>query len=154
MMNRTMAWPLGLLLSVPPVLAAPVPGATPQATPFVAQSAFTTQVVQREPVDNITRLSMSANRIYYFADLRNLGGQTVTLRWEYRGHVVSQMPFKVGGPRWRVYSLKTLKPSQAGEWKASVVNADGVTLAVNTFEYMPGPGAPSGTAPTQVNQQK
>jgi len=123
----------------------------------VAQSTFTTNVVQREPVDNITTLSTSANRVYYFADLRNMTGQTVTQRWEYKGHVVSQMPFKVGGPRWRVYSLQTLKPSLAGEWKASVVNAAGVTLAVNTFDYTPVPTATSGksgAAAAQVNQQK
>lgn len=123
---------------------------------YVARSAFTTRVVGREPVDNITTLTTGANHIYYFADVRNLTGQAVTQEWDYGGHVVSRISFPVGGPRWRVYSEQILAPAQTGEWKASVIDSAGVTLAVNTFDYVPATslrGTPASGPPTQMHQQ-
>lgn len=124
---------------------------------YVARSVFTTRVVGREPVDNITTLTTGANRVYYFADVRNLSGQTVTQEWAYDGRVVSRISFPVAGPRWRVYSEETLAPSQTGEWKASVIDSAGVTLAVNTFDYVPAaspPGTPVSGPPAQVHKQQ
>ncbi|MHB1950362.1 MAG: DUF2914 domain-containing protein [Acidiferrobacteraceae bacterium] len=121
--------------------------------PYVARSAFTTRVVAREPVDNITTITTGANRIYYFADVRNLAGQTVTQTWVYRGQVMSRVSFPVRGPRWRVYSEETLLPSQTGEWKASVTDSAGVTLAVNTFDYVAASARASGPAAQMHKQQ-
>lgn len=133
-------------LAVLPALVAAAP-----PTPYVAQAVFTHAVVHHEPVDSITRLSGGANQIYYFTDLRNMAGQTVTQRWTYHGRVMSQMFFQVQGPRWRVYSRAKLTPAQPGVWQASVINGAGLTLAVNTLLYQPQP-ARSG-APPQMHQQ-
>ena len=148
-----------LLIALPLLsMSAPAAGAAARPErPYVARAVFTTGIVKREPVDDITTLTTDANHVYYFADVRNMAGQTVIQRWEYRGHIVSQVSFPVGGARWRVYSLKTLKPSQTGEWEASVLTRAGVTLAVNTFDYVrahaKGAGASSG-APPQVHEQQ
>ena len=115
-----------------PANSAPVPLIAGQVT----RAVFTSNVKNHEPVDNISTLSNDITRICYFTEIRGMAGQTVVHRWEYKGKVLLEMPFKVGSSRWRAYSVKTLDPSWLGEWKASVVDASGSSLSVNTFTYM------------------
>ncbi len=101
----------------------------------VTQAVFTTGIQNLEPVNNISTLTNNHRHIYFFTVLSHMTGQTITHRWVYEGKVMAEVKFKVGGPRWRVYSRKTLDPAWLGEWQASVVDASGVTLGVSTFEY-------------------
>lgn len=102
----------------------------------VTRAQFTSDVRDHEPVDNISTLDNDKTRICYFTEIRGMAGQTVTHRWEYKGKVLLEVPIKVGSSDWRAYSFKTLEPSWLGEWKASVVDATGSSLSVNTFTYM------------------
>jgi hypothetical protein len=115
----------------------------PKPTGTVARSAFTTGIKDREPVDSITTLTNDHNKVYFFTELKDLAGETVTHRWEYNGKVMAEIPFKVGGNRWRVYSSKQLEPSWTGTWKVSVVDQSGATLAVKTFDYTKAPAMPA-----------
>ena len=72
-----------------------------------------------------------------------MAGQTVTHRWEHDGKVMAEVPFTVNGARWRVFSSKNLDESWLGEWKVSVVDEAGGTLAVNTFTYEKAAAAPT-----------
>lgn len=104
-------------------------------TGTIARSALTTGVEDREPVDSINRLTAENEKIYYFTELKDMEGQQVAHRWEYMGQVMAEVPFNVGGARWRIYSSKKLDSDWQGEWKVSVVDANGGTLGVNTFTY-------------------
>lgn len=115
-----------------PQAAAP---ATPAPTGTIARSAFTTAVENREPVDSVNTLGTDTSKVYYFTELKGMEGQQVTHRWEYNGQVMAEVPFNVGGQRWRVYSSKQLDSVWQGEWKVSVIDANGGTLSVNTFTY-------------------
>jgi len=101
----------------------------------VTHAQFTSTVKNLEPVDSLMTLSNDQTRIVYFTEIQDMAGQTVIHRWEYNGKVMAEIPFKVGAGHWRVYSTKTLDPSWVGEWKASVVDAAGGSLSVNTFTY-------------------
>lgn len=102
----------------------------------VARTAFTTEIVDREPVDNLTSVPNSVNRIFFFSDLRGLQGQIVTHRWEYNGKVMAEIKFKVGGgPRWRVYSSKNLVPDWTGQWTVVVLDESGWPLKASIFDY-------------------
>lgn len=101
----------------------------------VARATFTSGINEREPVDGVDTINTDNNKIYYFTELRDMAGTTVTHRWEHNGQVMAEVPFEIGGNRWRVYSSKSLDPSLTGEWKASVVDANGSTLSANTFTY-------------------
>jgi hypothetical protein len=101
----------------------------------VARSIFTTGIVDREPVDNLTTVPNTLHRIYFFSDLRGLEGQIVTHRWEYNGKVMAEIKFKVGGPRWRVYSSKNLLPEWTGKWTVVVLDESGWPLKASVFEY-------------------
>jgi hypothetical protein len=116
--------------------SANAPAAAPAATnDHVARAVFTSNVQGREPVDTITSLSNDKNQIYFFSDLRGLGGQTVTHRWEYQGKPMGEVTFNVGGPRWRVWSSKTLIPHWTGEWRVSIIDGAGNTVGEASFNY-------------------
>jgi hypothetical protein len=120
---------------------APIPDAapTPAVTGTVARAQFTIGVQDREPVDNLTSLESGKTQVYFYSELKNLAGARITHRWEYNGKVMYEQAFDVGGERWRVWSSKTFDPSWTGEWKVSVVDGAGATLAVQTLTY----GAPA-----------
>ena len=102
----------------------------------VARAIFTSAIVDREPVDNLTAVSGDAQRVFFFTDLRELAGQIVTHRWEYNGKVMAEVTFKVGnGARWRVYSSKNLLPEWTGQWTVVVSNENGWPLDTSTFDY-------------------
>ena len=101
----------------------------------VARAQFTSAIRDREPVDQLVVATPFIREVYFFTDLRNLEGRTVTHRWRYEGRVVSQVPFKVGGPRWRVNSKKEIDPDQVGDWSVTVVDESGWPLYTELFRY-------------------
>lgn len=101
----------------------------------VARAIFTSSVKDREPTDTISNLTNDATNISFFTELQGLQGQTVTHRWEHDNKVMAEVKFEVGSARWRVFSSKRLDPSWTGEWKVSVVDANGGTLSASTFTY-------------------
>ncbi len=129
----------------PPAAPAPAKAGPSQAqasasvaSTEVALARFTTAVEEREPVDSITFLDASdagADRVLFYTDLRGLEGDTVTHRWEYNGQVMGEVPFQIGGPRWRVWSSKQLMPTWLGEWSVEVVKGDGEVIATESFTY-------------------
>lgn len=124
---------------------APAAGDTKPAVGSVARAAFTSAVQEREPTDTVATLANSSTRLYYFTELKDLAGQTITHRWEYNGKVMHEQPFEVSSARYRAFSSKTLDPLWIGEWKVSVIDGGGATLSVNTFSYTQ--AAPAPTAP-------
>lgn len=116
----------------------PGPSAKPAVfiSGVVTRSLFTRDIRNREPVDTVSALENQHNRIVYFTEIRGMTGQRVVHRWEYNGKIIMEVPIKVQTGRWRAYSVKTLHPGWTGEWKASVVDAAGGSLSVNTFTYL------------------
>lgn len=123
-------------------------GAKP--TGWVERALFTASVENREPGEPVVLLDEVPQDVYFYTELRQLAGHTITHRWEYAGEVVAEVPFEVGGPRWRVYSKKRLLPTQAGKWSVVVVDESGWVLHAEMFEYHPPArqGSAVGTATT------
>lgn len=99
----------------------------------VARSMFTTAVEEREPVDSIDKAPAGTSTVYYYTDLRDFADQTITHRWSYRGEVMAEVPFNVGGPRWRVWSSKNLQPTWTGQWTVTVLDGEGNELTTNAL---------------------
>jgi len=114
---------------------APAAGMADGSSEHVARAVFTSEVENREPTDTISSLSNDHNKIYFFSELTGLGGQVVTHRWEYQGKTMAEIKFNVGGPRWRVWSSKTLLPQWTGEWRVSIIDGSGNKIAEGTFNY-------------------
>lgn len=101
----------------------------------VVRSAFTREVEEREPTENLQKLTNENGEVKFFTELRDMNGQTATHRWEYDGKVVAEISFDVKGPRWRVWSSKSLVPQWTGDWKVSVVNGAGEVISEKKFSY-------------------
>ncbi len=102
----------------------------------VVRAQFTSAIEAREPVDEITVLGNNVNKVYFFSELRDLQGETITHRWIYAGKVMAEISFNVGGPRWRVNSSKTLLPGWTGKWSVVVVDGAGAALSEYSFQYI------------------
>lgn len=118
----------------------------------VARGIFTTQIVNREPVDHVLILENNTRELYFFTDLRQFEGHTITHRWEFGGAVVVEKTFEVKGPRWRVYSRAELPPDYIGRWTVVVLDEKGCAHKAVVFEYvqrsMDGPGPAILSLPT------
>ncbi len=137
--TRTLAL-LTVLIFIAPVTAGAEETATGAETytprGSVARAVFTSRIEDREPIDNLVRIPSSADRIYFFSDLRGLDGEIITHRWEYDGQVMAEVKFRVGsGTRWRVYSSKNLLPEWIGKWTVVVLDESGWPLKASMFEY-------------------
>lgn len=101
----------------------------------VARAVFTTGIKDREPVDQVTTLTTDKDKVYFFTEIRNMSGHSVKHRWEYNGKTMAEVEFNVAGPRWRVWSSKSLLPQWTGEWKVSMVDEAGKVLGESSFTY-------------------
>ncbi len=123
---------------------------------WVERAMFTTAVENREPVDQVAILPDTDGQVFFFTDLRELQGRTITHRWEYQGQVMAEVAFEVNGPRWRVFSLKSLDPGQLGKWTVIVVDESGWPLRAAIFEYRASGGTDGsrgiGASPLVVEQ--
>lgn len=104
----------------------------------VARAQFTTGIKAREPIDrmaSVIPVQDSELPLYYFTEIRNMSGETITHLWKYKGTIVSKKSFAIGGSRWRVYSRKDLAPSMTGRWQVIVLDSSGKTIDSSSFIY-------------------
>lgn len=101
----------------------------------VKRAQFTSAIAEREPVDDVVALNAEQGKVFFFTELLGLQDNTVTHVWEFNGQVVAEKSFNVKGPRWRVFSSKTLLPAQQGVWTVLVKDQNGWPLAVKMFKY-------------------
>ena len=97
---------------------------------------FTSAIVDREPTDNIESLTTDVEKVYFFTEFVGMEGQKVTHQWIYDGQVVAEVPFQIGGPRWRVYSSKKFLSSWVGQWTVAIVGETGRKLREDSFAYV------------------
>ncbi len=101
----------------------------------VVRSAFTREIDEREPTENLQNLTNDNGQVKFFTELRDMSGQTAIHRWQYEGKVVAEVEFNVKGPRWRVWSSKSFVPQWTGDWTVSVVNGAGEVISEKKLSY-------------------
>ena len=118
------------------VLAAPVNAADSERVPVsVSRAQFTSGIQEREPVDNLIELDGDSELVYFYTELNNMTDREVLHSWEYQGQVMSSIRFRVDGPRWRIWSNKTLTPERNGQWRVTVMDDAGNILIEKTLDY-------------------
>jgi type II secretory pathway predicted ATPase ExeA len=103
----------------------------------VVRAQFTTGIREREPINQLGPViqAAKAGQLYYFTELRNMRGETITHRWEYEGRVVTEVPFRIKSDSWRVYSRKQLTPATKGNWLVVVTDSKGEVIRRDSFKY-------------------
>ncbi len=130
-----------VILAPAPVDAAMDEGATAEN---VVRATITTSVMDHEPVDSVDTVTNDQDVVFFFTEITDLAGGTITHRWEFNGEIMAEVPLEIGGPRWRTHSSKSLFRGWIGEWKVSVVGESGQVLRSVSFNYVPSgtPAAP------------
>ena len=102
----------------------------------VSRAMFTIGVQDREPVLSVDSINSTAYQsISFFTELNDLSGHNVTHQWTFNDEVMFEKTFEVKGPRWRVWTSKTLAPDGTGSWTVNVLDDDRTVLSSRTFEY-------------------
>ncbi|MBR7887560.1 DUF2914 domain-containing protein [Marinomonas sp. A79] len=105
----------------------------------VARAQFTTDVIDREPIDNVGSVIKveygEIQRVYFFTDLRDMSGGQVVHRWTLDGEEQAEIAFDIGGDRWRVWSSKRLMPGFDGKWSVDILLDDQV-IESHSFDYV------------------
>ncbi len=102
----------------------------------VTRAMFTIGVDNREPVIMVDSIdSSSYTSISFFTELQDLSGNNITHQWTFNGDVMFEKTFEVKGPRWRIWTSKTLIPSWIGTWTVNVLDDDHTVLSSKSFEY-------------------
>ncbi len=108
----------------------------PAAAGQVSRAMFTVGVEDREPVLKVDSInSNSYKQISFFTELMDHEGDNVTHQWVYGGKVMFEKTFEVRGPRWRVWTSKSLQPEWTGLWSVNVLDQDRKVLATKSFDY-------------------
>jgi hypothetical protein len=119
----------------PPTEAVAIPAMRDER---VNRSQITSGIVEREPVDQLGAvIDATANgpkTVFYFNELRNMSGRSLTHTWLHHGRSVSTMRFTVGSSRWRLNSRKTFSAVLAGDWQVVLQDESGKVLASERFE--------------------
>lgn len=109
-------------------------------TAGISRATLAKSVRQLEPESIELTLDKSLNlpthepqRVYLFAEMVDMAGDTITHLWRYQGKVVARVPIRVAGNRWRSYSSKYLPTSQQGLWQVSIIDPKKEVLAESTF---------------------
>jgi len=114
----------------------PAPPVPPAATSdAIKRAVFTTAVVEREPVDQLDSLGTGVDSVYFFTEVMGMEGEQVTHRWMRDGETMAEVTMPIGGPRWRVYSKKTLLPEWTGAWTVEVLDGEGRKLVEKRLVY-------------------
>ena len=102
----------------------------------INRSIFTTEIIDKEPVSNLKKISSDVTRVYFFTEITGLNGHTITHRWEYNGQVLAEINFKVNGDRWRTWSSKNMLSGWLGKWQVSVLDEGGNIIEQSEFNYI------------------
>jgi len=102
----------------------------------IGRAKLTSNVVNREPVDELGSsidVPAGGKAVFFFTEVRAMGGRTVTHRWLRDGNAMASVPFQIGSDRWRVYSRKVIGANETGSWTVVAVGSDGSELARAAF---------------------
>ncbi len=103
--------------------------------PNISQAVFTTNVIDRTPVDTITTADSSIQKIFFYTNLRNLANRTIRHKWFHNGKHMAEITFNPKGNRWRVYSTKNIWHTWTGEWRVDVVDESNTVLYSKSLTY-------------------
>ncbi len=107
----------------------------PALSKAVRRAQLTSNIVSREPVDNIQRFSLQAQtKAYLFTEIHGKNNQKIFHRWMFNQNIMAEITHNIGSNQWRTYSSKNFDNTMVGNWTVDVVDEDDNVLKSVTFE--------------------
>lgn len=102
--------------------------------PEVMSMTLCSQVVDREPADDLTSVDLGLNRIYTHTAISNEVADTIYHVYKFENNEIAKVALYVGeSPRWRTWSSKYLDPAWVGDWVVEVQTGSGRILDAKKF---------------------
>ncbi|MCC6915742.1 DUF2914 domain-containing protein [Nitrosomonas sp.] len=115
------------------------PGSNSQKTsrsPGLVKAQLTSNIRQRQPVDNIDQVSLngkSSRPVFLFLHLSQFKGKKIFINWYYQNQSIAKISLLVGNNDWRTYSSKVLNQNRLGPWRVTASDQTGKLLAEFKF---------------------
>ncbi len=97
--------------------------------PQVSRAQFCTAIADHEPVDAPETVEVGLQTLYFFNEIVNGSGQTVTHRWYYNDVQIADVALNIGADRWRTWSTKQVWHLAPGTLKVEILDSTGALLA-------------------------
>jgi len=101
----------------------------------ITTEIFSTAIVDGKPVDDQKAFENTVDTIYFYTVLEGLKGQTVTHRWKYAGHIISNAEISVTDDPFSAWSSNKIEPNWTGFWTVEVLDKNSKVVGVGTFAY-------------------
>ena len=105
------------------------------ASESVTTKTFTTAIVDGKPADDLRAFENTVDTIYFYTVLEGLRGQTVTHRWKYAGHIISNADISVTDDPFSTWSSNKMEDNWTGFWTVEVLDKNDEVLGFGTFQY-------------------
>ena len=104
----------------------------------ITRAVLTSAIVHREPVDKLNKSVTAPDKpkpLFYFTEIVDMKGSTLTHRWRHEGKVVADTKFRIDSDHYRVFSNKQMHAESKGNWQIEVLDQNGRTLQTAHFTY-------------------
>lgn len=125
---------------------------TLRADDNVFRAQFTTQVSDKEPVDNLSELENSFTSVFFFTDIRDCVNCKIEHSWYLNNKHVTTVKGKAKYKRYRWWSRKTLTDDMIGTWTVKV-KVNGKVRAAKKLTYFKPSAVQKQTAPIKKRLQ-
>ncbi|WP_441002354.1 DUF2914 domain-containing protein [Pseudocolwellia agarivorans] len=101
----------------------------------VHRAQLTSNILSREPSDNIKHLSLQEqNKLYLFTEIYGKNNQKIYHRWIFKKKLIAEITLNIRNDQWRTYSSKNFDETMIGEWEAQVVDQNDNILKTLMFK--------------------
>ncbi|MDO7084777.1 DUF2914 domain-containing protein [Pseudocolwellia sp. AS88] len=101
----------------------------------VHRAQLTSNILSREPSDNIKHLSLQEqNKLYLFTEIHGKNNQKIYHRWIFKKKLIAEITLNIRNDQWRTYSSKNFDETMIGEWEAQVVDQNDNILKTVMFK--------------------
>jgi hypothetical protein len=102
---------------------------------FVNRTQLTLAIAQREPIDNVTTLSLATQKqLFFFTQIVQKKDQIIYHRWMFNNKLMAQIKLNIGSDQWRTYSSKTFNRQMLGHWQVDIVDDNEQVLKSVEFD--------------------
>ena len=101
--------------------------------PHIKRAMFTTQVENREPINNISQLDTQYRKVYYYTEIVDCKGCKVEHEWWHQGTMIGSLNTTPTSTRWRWWSYKSLN-GEPGRWTV-ITKINGKQVYSETLNY-------------------
>ncbi|WP_426360283.1 DUF2914 domain-containing protein [Pseudocolwellia sp. HL-MZ19] len=102
---------------------------------IVQRAQLTSNILSREPSDNIEHLSLQEkNKLYLFTEIHDKNNQKIYHRWVFKKNLIAEITLNIRNDPWRTYSSKNFDETMIGQWEVQVVDQDDNILKTIMFD--------------------